>query len=731
MIETFSIDRSASTVGPADEYGLLGANRVAATTKKQWLGGETPDAIAVLTSHPELRHYRSVVLDLAYTEYRLRLKQGEPLDAEMFSQRFPSLRRSLQLLIEVHGLLSQNPEFQFLEENTPWPEAGDEFLQFNLIAEIGRGAFGRVFLATEPALGNRQVVVKAAPHADGEADTLGKLRHPNIVPVYSLQEDEATGLAAFCMPYLGRATLADLLDHAVDAGCPPLRASEILDAIAVANHDFEPQESPPPASILRRGCYVDGVVHLAGQMADALAHSHERGICHRDLKPSNVLLAPEGRPLLLDFNLSIDAEIPTWKIGGTLPYMAPEELEGLIRTEEGSRPRHYDPRSDIFSLGVIIYELLTGKLPFGTIPQDRPTREVARLLCEQQTKGPTPIQELNRQVDSRLARLVEDCLAFECDRRPKTARLMTAAIRRELTIVRRGHRWIGNHRGLVSGVGVGILLMMLAAFAYLMFRPSYGNRQFQLGMHELERGEYASAVEYLNNAVRAVPNSSEVLFARGRAYQREGRFQLAQQDYYAAFQLSPSATHKACEGYCLSKTKYHREAIAAYRVSLDGGYASPAILENNSGFCYLALGQVDRAEECLERAIYLDGSMQAAHLNMVRVFLMRAMRGQPIPKIAFFHATRAIETGSHSADLFHCVAALHAVGAKHDPTLVQAAIEYVKKAVQLGDRPEAIASDAAFSVLKNEAAFQNAMKNTLATVESPKSIQLIDPLDHL
>ena len=178
--------------------------------------------------------------------------------------------------------------------------------------------------------------------------------------------DPTTGLAAFCMPYLGRATLDDVVDRTFAGGRPPIRARTILDAITTDSDALDAQESPVPAAVLRRGSYVNGVIHLASQLANALAHSHGRGIYHRDLKPSNVLMAPEGRPLLLDFNLSVDTRLPTWKVGGTLPYMAPEELAKLIRKDAGPSVNTYDPRSDLFSLGAIVYELLTGKLPFET-----------------------------------------------------------------------------------------------------------------------------------------------------------------------------------------------------------------------------------------------------------------------------------------------------------------------------------------------------------------------------
>ena len=710
--------------------GLLETNHVATAIKKRWQQGETPDVTVALASHPELRQYRSVVLDLAYTEYRLRLQSGESLDPETFSRRFPSLQKSLHLLIEVHGLLSQDPELQALQENMSWPEAGSRFLQFDLVTEIGRGAFGRVFLATEPALGDRQIVVKIAPHAGGEAEILGKLRHPNVVPVYSLQEDSTTGLAAFCMPYLGRATLCDVLNESFHDGRPPLQARAILDAIVTANEDLNSPELPPPAPILRKGSYVNGVIHLASQLADALAHSHGRGIYHRDLKPSNVLLTADGRPLLLDFNLSINAGLPAWKVGGTLPYMAPEELAHLVRMKTESHVLHYDPRSDLFSLGVIFYELLTGKLPFGTILWDRPLEEVADQLRQQQAKGPQPIGERNNQVDRRLARLVESCLSFDPENRPESAQQLAVALRQELSTVRRSRRWIGNHPRRVFGAGAMTLLLGLAVILFFALRPPYSDRQLQLGLGQLEQGKYASAVASLSNSIDANPTSGEALFARGRAYQREEKFLLAKQDYNSAFQLTLNPAAKACEGYCLSQAKYPREAILAYTKALESGYSSPAILHNNIAFSYLLFAEIDSAEKSLQQALLLDGKIQAVHYNMVIVFLQRALRGKTIPKVALFHATRAIEIGPPSADLFHCISALYATAARQDPTLVQPAIVYVAKAVELGCKPERFTSDIQFTPLQKEAAFRDALRRPVKLPQSSAAIkQLLDPLD--
>ena len=108
------------------------------------------------------------------------------------------------------------------------------------------------------------------------------------------------------------------------------------------------------------------------------------------MKPSNVLVSPDGAPLLLDFNLSVNNRFHAGRIGGTLPYMAPEELAALTGEPGPSGGRYYDPRSDIFSLAAIVYQLLTGALPFGEVPYNLPVDQLARQLHRRRKDGPTP-----------------------------------------------------------------------------------------------------------------------------------------------------------------------------------------------------------------------------------------------------------------------------------------------------------------------------------------------------
>ncbi len=717
----------ASAAEAGDDSGVLVANRLASEIRRRWCNGEDPDIAAVLAEHPELKRYKSVVLDLAHDEYRLRLEMGESLSADEFSRRFPTLQKSLYLLIEVHRLLNRDPHFRMLQEDSFWPKPGESLLGFSLIVELGRGTFARVFLASEPALGNRLVALKVALQGAEEAEMLGKLQHPNIVPVYSVQEDAATGLTAVCMPYLGRATLGDVLDRAFAANASPVtNAQVIVDAIRALSDD---DTVPPDASfdrILRKGTYVDGVIHLAVQLADALAYTHSRGICHRDLKPSNVLMSVDGRPLLLDFNLSLDEQVNASRIGGTLPYMAPEHLESVV-LEKSERRGHADPRSDLFSLGVILRELLCGSLPFGPIPWDRPVEQIAEHLLQLQQKGPRPIRAENTHVDKRLAQVIDDCLAFDPEHRPETASALAAAFRKQLTPVRRGKRWVGNHRRRVSLLGFLLVVLFLAGGSFLALRDPYSVRQFNRGLDHYQRGEYKLAVDCLGESIRSNPENAEAFIARGRAHLKLKNFNWAFDDFHAAFQLAPSPKISAYKGYCLSKGKRHKEAIDSYRNALDEGYRSPAVL-NNMGFGYIQLRRLDDAEECLRHAVELDQDMHAAHHNLVVVFVNRAVNGQSIPKSAVAHARKAVETGPPSAELYYHVALLYALGAKQDAGPMRPAVEHLKKAVAEGLDPSALESIPAFSSLREQRDFQKLLTAPTPSEPAAQAEHLVEPL---
>jgi tetratricopeptide (TPR) repeat protein len=275
-----------------------------------------------------------------------------------------------------------------------------------------------------------------------------------------------------------------------------------------------------------------------------------------------------------------------------------------------------------------------------------------------------------------------------------------------------------------------VFASIVAVGLFFALRPPYSVRQLQQGLAYSERGQYTLAVDSLSNSIREDPTSNNALFARGRANQRLGKFQTAIQDYNSAYRLTSRPLFKACEGYCLSRINSHKAAIVADRCALDSGYDSPALIYNNIGFSYLMLRQSDDAEESFRHAIQLNDNLQAAHYNMVMIALQRAIhQGQPISGNAFIHASRAIAIGPPSAELYHGLAALYATAAKQDSALIRPAIEYVGRAVELGFKPQTFTSDARFSVLQKEPAFRDALTKSGSTSNSPKAVQLIDPLD--
>ena len=236
------------------------------------------------------------------------------------------------------------------------PQVGERCFGFELVEQLGEGKFSRVYLARQANLANRLVVVKITTDLWAESERLARLQHTNIVPIYSVHQQAL--LQAVCMPFFGRQTLADVLQRMGDR--TPLVASEVVElftdaAQVVAAH-----------SALRT--YLQGLSYeqlclwIAARVADGLSHAHERGILHRDLKPANILMTEEGQPMILDFNLSEDmvaGGTASLLVGGTLPYMSPEHLQAV------SSGSHVDLRGDIYSLGVILFQMLTGRLPFS------------------------------------------------------------------------------------------------------------------------------------------------------------------------------------------------------------------------------------------------------------------------------------------------------------------------------------------------------------------------------
>lgn len=326
--------------------------------------GERPSAAEYLERHPEIAADRDRAVSLIYEEYCLREEHDAAPNPDEFCRRYDAWRDSLASQLRYHRLLSS-----VLEPAKPpprYPIPGETFAgRFVLRDLLGEGGTARVFLAEQPDMGGRRVALKVSASTGREPAILGRLEHDHIVPVWSIDDDPATGLRGLCMPYRPGLPLDRVLKR-LDPRAPNARALAFWKAIQ------HPTDAPEPDPSQRsgwrgfpsRGTHSDAAAWVALVIARALTHAHSRGVLHRDIKPANILLTLAG-PQLLDFNLADSddddpANAQKAMQGGTLPYMAPEQLHAFL---DPTRWKEVGPPADLYSLGLVLREMLTGERP--------------------------------------------------------------------------------------------------------------------------------------------------------------------------------------------------------------------------------------------------------------------------------------------------------------------------------------------------------------------------------
>jgi serine/threonine-protein kinase len=318
-------------------------------------------------------------------------------------------------------------------------EPGKTLGHYRIERPIGQGGMGEVFLAEDTKL-DRKVALKVLPEemaADPdrlarfqrEAKAVAALSHPHIVTLFSVEEDRGTHFL----------TMELIEGNSLDQGIP------------------------------RDGMPLTRVFDIGIALADALAAAHEKGIIHRDLKPANVMLTKDGRVKVLDFGLAklalgeprtggssgrpgaeaVPTSAPTGAVGvsrpltaagmvmGTAPYMSPEQVNG----------QDVDARTDIFSLGVMLYEMATGRRPFGGNTSAETISSILRDI-------PRPVTEARRDAPRHLARIIDHCLKKDPEERLQSAK----DVRNELRELRKeadsGHLEVAGTAAPTSSAGV-------------------------------------------------------------------------------------------------------------------------------------------------------------------------------------------------------------------------------------------------------------------------------------
>ncbi|MCI0640848.1 MAG: protein kinase [Gemmataceae bacterium] len=685
-----------------------------------------------LAKSVRVRRGHSSLVDEAYNAFCKLRDEGAHVNPQQFCDRFPTVKSSLVRLIEAHRFLEDHSEL--IEEQTPvsWPVPGETIGGFLLLDELGQGAFARVFRAEQSAMGGRLVAVKISRSDGFEAATLGRIEHPNITPVYSVEEIPDTGLSAVCMPYRGSATLAHLVDFVYAAPGRDQNARVILE-VAQDPHLPKPER---PESVLRRGTFEEGVRWLGAQLADALAHIHAEGICHRDVKPSNVLLTPDGTPKLLDFNLSSNELVPDTRFGGTLLYMAPEQLLATAKERRGDA-RLVGPASDLFSLGVILYELLSGKNPFGPLPLDKSTEELRQYLLQRQFEGVRPLRSLRPQIDGSLARVVELCLSQDPSRRPSALEL-GRTLRRGLSWRARSLKWLTRHRKLTAAAVVLTLAAAAAGAVHVANLPPAHEVQYTQAMEAYRRGHFDQAALFLKQSLIAKPKQADAHFALGRVFQKMAAndkqyLRDAIHEFRQAEEYGIQGKSQAAHGYCLNWQQLPNAAVLYYEKACKNGMATAAVL-NNLGLSLMEIADYKEAYEPLLKAVALDASLQAGHHNLVLWYMQRGFdvpadqRAEHWAK-GIVHLERAL-AGKISGALAYDAAKLYALVARHDDKWKELALTWLAKSLDLGVDPEAakLQKDAAFRAIKDDPRFGEMCDRIRVAHPDEHAIRFVDPI---
>ncbi len=334
----------------------------------RWLSRNCPKRIfEYLAEFPELARDR-FPSDLVYEEFHIRKQSGQDVTADEYVEAFPAQAAEIAAILGLSrpyesSSMLRGKKLKPIEGIAP----GQTLDDFDLVSELGTGAFAKVFLARQKSM-QRMVALKVSADQSNEPQTLAQLDHEHIVRVFDQRSLPERKLRLLYMQYVAGGTLQQVIHRVRDTPVDERSGALLLKMVDEAvekRGEFLPTLTPTRRWI-GTATWPETVCWLGARLARALDYAHKRGVLHRDIKPANVLLTVEPSPKLADFNISFSAKVagatPAAYFGGSLAYMSPEQLEAC-NPAHPRRAEELDGKSDIYSLGVLLWELLTGNRP--------------------------------------------------------------------------------------------------------------------------------------------------------------------------------------------------------------------------------------------------------------------------------------------------------------------------------------------------------------------------------
>jgi serine/threonine protein kinase/tetratricopeptide (TPR) repeat protein len=625
----------------------------------------------------------------ALEEYRAALEAGRRPDRGEFLTLHPEIAEVLaECLDGLEFVYAAAPHLSGVDSGPPQEKQatpdmlpGGPLGDFRILREVGRGGMGVVYEAEQLSLA-RRVALKVLPFAatmdprqlqrfHNEARAAAGLHHPNIVPVYAVGSER--GVHYYAMQLIEGQTLAAAIDalrreaglHAAAPGGPTasfVPGNEPAPTPA-AETDVRPVAGLSTERSVKGPGYYQAVARLGAQAAEALEHAHQLGVVHRDIKPGNLMVDGRGNLWVTDFGLAqvhSDTRVTmTGDVIGTLRYMSPEQAlaqHGVV-----------DHRTDVYSLGVTLYELVTLRPAVDGSSRG----EVLRKILDGESPRP---RRLNPAVPVDLETILLKAMAREPESRYATAQGLADDLRRFLDdrpiaarrpgLAYRAARWARRHRALVGAATVVLVLavaVLVPSLAYVgaELHKAEGYRNFarraaddfytdvaegwleqEPGLEDLQRQFLLKALEYYQEFARDDARGWEVRFAAARAYRRIGDIQQrleALGEAERAYAEAAGRLHRLAgefparrevreelagcrhaEGNLRAQTKRHAEAEASYREAvslweqLRSDAPDPVRASRDLGVSVSALGRLlqqtgrsAEAAEAYDRAVVL------------------------------------------------------------------------------------------------------------------------------